>query len=88
VCGSDEARQVGRVVGTVCIHLADEIWRLRQNVAHAGDVGTAEAVFGRAVQDIDATRRRAPQVVGHLTGAVRRPVVDDEDAETVVRQDT
>jgi hypothetical protein len=75
--GGDEAWEVGRVVGQVGVHLDDQLRAGRQRLAEAGEVGAAEAVLARAVQDADVAVV-AGELVGQLAGAVGRGVVDDE----------
>ncbi len=74
--GVDQARDVGRIVGEVGVHLDDEVGAGRERLVEAGEVGAAEAALARAVVDADSrarerARRRAPR---------SRPatVVDDE----------
>ena len=70
-------RQVARVVGEVGVHLEDALGAHVEGVAKAGDVGLAQALLAGAVEDRDVGHLRR-EVVGDLSRAVGRGVVDDE----------
>src|SRR6185437_1490943 len=65
--------------------LHDELGAVRERTVEARDVGPAEALLLRTVQDVEP-RESGRQLVSDPAGAVGRAVVDDQHA-AVGRQD-
>ena len=59
----------------VAVHLEHELGTVGERAAEAGDVGRAQALLARTVQDADE-RKLGGQLVGQLAGAVGGGVVD------------
>ena len=76
--GRDEIGQPAGVVREVAVHLADVGVVALECPAEAGEVGTAEALLGGAVQHVHPVVLGG-QPIGDLAGAVGRPVVDHQD---------
>ena len=85
--GRDERRQVLGIVRQVGVHLADEVdVGLRDRLLQAVDIRAAEPALAGAVHDLDAAGILDRQRIGDRAGAVRRSIVDDQHAETGVRE--
>ena len=63
-----------RVMRKITVHLEDEFVIFFQRPFESGDVGAAQAVFFRAVQDVDLRMLRG-EFVGDFARAVRRIIV-------------
>src|SRR5262249_26097524 len=77
--GCDQSWYVLRVVREVAVDLDNELGAARERVVEAGDVRRPEPFLGGAVEHLDPRQRRR-QPVRELPGAVRRVVVDHENA--------
>ena len=73
-----QARQIGRVMGEVGVHLQDQRGAAGEGAPEAGDVGGAESFLAWPVQDADVLVALG-QPLGDLPGAVGRTVIDDQD---------
>ena len=67
----DQPRDVGGIVGEVGVHLDDPLGAGGERAREAGDVGRAEPLLDRPVQDLDPLVGGG-EAVGDLTGAVGR----------------
>src|SRR5260221_4643007 len=86
--GADERREVGRIVREIAIHLADELRApFLDGVQQAVDVRAAETAGPGPMQDLDAAGGILHQLVRDRPRPVRGSIVDDEQAEAVVRED-
>jgi len=54
---------------------------IRQRALHALDVRRPQTSAAHAVHHLDATGERGGEPLSDLAGTVRRPIVDDEDAD-------
>jgi len=73
-----EALELLGLVGAVGVHLDEGVVAAVQAPAEAGEVGHAEALLRGAVQHVDLGVGGG-ELVGDVTGAVRRAVVEHED---------
>ena len=69
----------------VGVHLHDVAGAAGEGVVEAGDVRGAEALLARAVEHLDVGGMRGGQPVRDGARAVRRRVVDHQDAEALGR---
>ena len=80
--GGDQPRNVARVVGEVAVHLEHELGALGERPVEPGDVGAPEPFLALAVEDGHPLQLLS-EPVGEVAGAVRRAVVDHEDAAAI-----
>ena len=78
----EQPRHVLRVVREVAVHLEDQLGAVRERLPERGEVRRPEALLPRPVENVDVGEL-GRELVGELPGAVRRAVVDDEDARIV-----
>ena len=71
-----------RVVGEVAVHLEHELGALGERPVEPGDVGRPEPFLALAVEDGHPVQLLS-EPVGEVAGAVRRAVVDHEDAAAI-----
>jgi hypothetical protein len=75
--GFDQRREVRRIMREVGVHLADQVRVAMKRQAEALDVRAPEAALVGPVDDLQTPKGSARQIVGQLTRAVRRLIVDD-----------
>src|SRR3954470_12140538 len=85
VSRAQQAREVGRVVGEVSVHLADERGAGIQGPAEAGQIGLPEPELRVAVKHVDLAGELGGQAISDCAGAVGRGVVDDQHPMAVGR---
>ena len=73
-----------RVVGEVGVHLTNDVDILGGRLGEGLCLGEAESAWTVAVHHLDASGVLTSEAFGHLTGAVRRAIIDDEQSEPVV----
>jgi hypothetical protein len=76
---------VTRIVREVGVHLDDALRARRERVPEARQVGLPEPALAGPVEHLDDAELRA-DALGDRAGAVRRGVVDDEDAMVLRRR--
>ena len=77
--GFHQARQIGRIVGEIGVHLDDHIGMCRsQELVECGGVGAPQALLPGAVHHRDQLIARG-DLLGQLTGSVGGRIVYDED---------
>ena len=76
--GREQTRNVGRVVRQIGIHLTDVCRVGTERVLQARDVRQAKPPWSRPMQYGDAPTAFTYKYIGHVTRAVRRPVIHDE----------
>lgn len=65
----------------VRVHLQDGVGGTLQGPGEGGEIGPAQAFLRGTVQRLDAARMRGGQGLRDGAGAVRRGVVDDQEAK-------
>src|SRR4051812_42916298 len=78
VGGAQQAGEVGRVVGEIGIHLADERGTGSEGPPESREVGLAEPELRVAMKHLDLVGQLGRQAVGNGARAVGRGVVDDQ----------
>ena len=82
---SVKARQVGRVVREVGVHLEDVVIAVIERPLESCDVGGAEAQLAAALHDEEAVGKlRVDEMMHYLGCSVGASVVDDEDVEALL----
>src|SRR3989338_10306368 len=76
-CGNQRL-QMTRIVRKIRVHLADDVHRFVNAPRDAVDVRPSKTADAGAMHDVDTTGVRAREPVSHVTGPVRRLIVDDE----------
>lgn len=71
----------------VRVHLQDGVGGALQGPGEGGEIGLAQPLFFRPVQDLDAPRMRGRQRLGDRAGAVRRGVVHDQEAKVGLQRE-